>query len=120
MAGSNLPVNTYAAGELFVFRERPDKIARRAWISPVFKPELPFEKSRPRSAIGTTFVEGLVYFKDRWFLYYGCADFLVGVAMSSAFGFFSRSVHRTNRVRLLPPRTGRTEKEVDPDRSSKL
>jgi len=28
---------------------------------------------------GTTFAEGLVYFHGKWFLYYGCADSLVGV-----------------------------------------
>ena len=32
---------------------------------------------------GTTFAEGLVWFHDRWLLYYGCADSRVGVAMSA-------------------------------------
>jgi predicted GH43/DUF377 family glycosyl hydrolase len=31
-------------------------------------------------ASGTTFIEGLVLFKNQWFLYYGCADTFVGVA----------------------------------------
>jgi predicted GH43/DUF377 family glycosyl hydrolase len=31
---------------------------------------------------GTTFIEGLVPFKGRWFLYYGTADSRVGVAVS--------------------------------------
>ena len=44
-----------------------------------FKPEMPFEKTGQYAA-GTTFVEGLVFFKRKWFLYYGCADSLVGVA----------------------------------------
>jgi predicted GH43/DUF377 family glycosyl hydrolase len=30
-------------------------------------------------AAGTTFAEGLVVFHGKWFLYYGCADSLVGV-----------------------------------------
>jgi len=34
------------------------------------------------TAANTTFAEGLVYFHDKWFLYYGCADSLVGVAIS--------------------------------------
>jgi predicted GH43/DUF377 family glycosyl hydrolase len=47
----------------------------------VFKPELPFEKSGQYAA-GTTFTEGLVLFKGKFFLYYGCADSLVAVAVS--------------------------------------
>ena len=82
---SNLPVNTYAAGEALFSAKDPTKLLARL-DQPVFKPELPFEKSGQYVA-GTTFVEGLVYFKDRWFLYYGCADSLVGVAMSSHSAF---------------------------------
>ena len=47
----------------------------------VFRPELPFEKSGQYAA-GTTFTEGLVRFLGKYFLYYGCADSLVGVAVS--------------------------------------
>jgi predicted GH43/DUF377 family glycosyl hydrolase len=47
---------------------------------PFLKPELPWEQSGQYAA-GTTFAEGLVYFKGQWFLYYGCADSLVGVAL---------------------------------------
>ncbi len=42
------------------------------------KPELPFEKSGQYKD-GTTFIEGLVYFEDEWYLYYGTADSMVGV-----------------------------------------
>ncbi len=35
-------------------------------------------------AAGTTFAEGLVYFKGQWFLYYGCADSFVALATSRA------------------------------------
>jgi lysophospholipase L1-like esterase len=45
---------------------------------PDLKPEMPYEKTGQYVA-GTTFAEGLVYFHDQWFLYYGCADSLVGV-----------------------------------------
>jgi predicted GH43/DUF377 family glycosyl hydrolase len=31
---------------------------------------------------GTTFSEGLVYFKGKWYLYYGTADSFVGVAIA--------------------------------------
>jgi predicted GH43/DUF377 family glycosyl hydrolase len=53
---------------------------------PVLKPEQPFERSGQYVA-GTTFVEGVVYFKRKWFLYYGCADSLVGVAVSARSAF---------------------------------
>ena len=45
----------------------------------MLKPELPYEKTGQYIA-GTTFAEGLVYFRKHWFLYYGCADSLVAVA----------------------------------------
>jgi predicted GH43/DUF377 family glycosyl hydrolase len=41
---------------------------------------MPYEKTGQYAA-GTTFVEGLVLFRGKWFLYYGCADSLVGVAV---------------------------------------
>ena len=37
---------------------------------PFFKPEQPWEQSGQYAA-GTTFAEGLVFFHDKWFLYYG-------------------------------------------------
>jgi predicted GH43/DUF377 family glycosyl hydrolase len=46
---------------------------------PALKPEMAFEKTGQYAA-GTTFAEGLVAFHGKWFLYYGCADSLVGVA----------------------------------------
>ena len=45
----------------------------------MLKPELPYEKTGQYAA-GTTFAEGLVWFHNQWFLYYGCADSLVAVA----------------------------------------
>ncbi|MHB1698739.1 MAG: glycoside hydrolase family 130 protein [Acidobacteriaceae bacterium] len=50
---------------------------------PVFKPEMPYEKSGQYTA-GATFAEGLVWFHGQWFLYYGCADSLIGVAIAPA------------------------------------
>jgi predicted GH43/DUF377 family glycosyl hydrolase len=48
---------------------------------PFFQPELPWERTGQYAA-GTTFAEGLVYYKNRWLLYYGCADTFVGVAIA--------------------------------------
>lgn len=51
--------------------------------TPVFQPQLPFERSGQYAA-GTTFAEGLVWFQNVWWLYYGCADSFVGVAVSQS------------------------------------
>jgi predicted GH43/DUF377 family glycosyl hydrolase len=40
----------------------------------------PFEKSG-QYVNGTVFIEGMVFFKKKWYLYYGCADSRVGVAV---------------------------------------
>jgi predicted GH43/DUF377 family glycosyl hydrolase len=48
---------------------------------PFLKPTLSYEISGQYAA-GTTFSEGLVYYKGKWFLYYGTADSFVGVAVS--------------------------------------
>ncbi|MGD9558357.1 MAG: glycoside hydrolase family 130 protein [Mangrovibacterium sp.] len=47
---------------------------------PFFRPMADFEKSG-QYVDGTVFIEGLVYFRKKWFLYYGCADSKVGVAI---------------------------------------
>ena len=49
--------------------------------TPFLKPTLPYEISGQYAA-GTTFAEGLVYYKGKWYLYYGTADSFVGVAIS--------------------------------------
>lgn len=76
----SLAPDTYAVGEALFAADDPARILERT-DGPVLKPELPFERSGQYTA-GTTFAEGLVFFKNRWFLYYGCADSLVGVAVS--------------------------------------
>lgn len=76
----NLPPKTYSVGEALFSATDPTKLISRT-EQPVFKPELPWERSGQYVA-GTTFVQGLVYFQHKWFLYYGCADSLVGVAIS--------------------------------------
>jgi predicted GH43/DUF377 family glycosyl hydrolase len=75
-----LAPRTYSVGEALFSASDPTKLLSQV-EQPVFKPELPWERSGQYVA-GTTFAEGLVYFHDKWFLYYGCADSLVGVAIS--------------------------------------
>lgn len=71
--------NTYAAGQVLFDLNDPSKVIARL-DKPFFVPTAPFEKSGQYPA-GTVFVEGLVYFHNKWFLYYGCADSRVGVAV---------------------------------------
>ncbi len=76
----SLAPNTYAAGEAVFAADDPSKLIART-DEPVIKPELPFEKAGQYAA-GTTFTEGLVRFRNEWFLYYGSADSMVGVAIA--------------------------------------
>lgn len=76
----SLAPKTYSVGEALFSASDPTKLLQRV-EQPVFRPELPWERSGQYVA-GTTFVQGLVYFHNKWFLYYGCADSLVGVAIS--------------------------------------
>jgi predicted GH43/DUF377 family glycosyl hydrolase len=57
----------------------PCKLLARMDV-PFFRPMESYEKSG-QYADGTVFIEGLVYYQKKWFLYYGCADSKVGVAV---------------------------------------
>ena len=71
--------NSYSAGQVLFDTHDPEKPIARLDV-PFLRPMEPFEKSGQYTA-GTVFIEGLVYFKQQWFLYYGCADSRVGVAV---------------------------------------
>jgi predicted GH43/DUF377 family glycosyl hydrolase len=73
----DLGANAYAAGEALFDGSDPTHLLHQT-EQPVLKPMMPYEKTGQYAA-GTTFAEGLVYFHDQWFLYYGCADSLVAV-----------------------------------------
>lgn len=79
-----LGANAYAAGEALFDAKDPKHLIEQT-DAPVLKPELPYEKTGQYAA-GTTFAEGLVYFKSQWFLYYGCADSLVSVVTAPGIG----------------------------------
>lgn len=79
---TSLGNGAYAGGQALFSAKDPTKLLARL-DTPFFKPEMPFEKTGQYGA-GTTFLEGLVYFKDRWFAYYGCADSFVAVADAPA------------------------------------
>lgn len=71
--------NTYAAGQVLFDLQEGLKPLERLDV-PFFVPTEPFEKSGQYPA-GTVFTEGLVFFKKKWFLYYGCANSRVAVAI---------------------------------------
>jgi len=76
----SLAPGVYSVGQALFSADDPTKLLART-DHPFFEPKLPWEQSGQYAA-GTTFAEGLVWFHDRWWLYYGCADSRVGVAMS--------------------------------------
>lgn len=69
----------YCAGQLLMDAHQPMKAIGRLDI-PFFRPMASFEKSG-QFVDGTVFLEGLVLYKGKWYLYYGCADSQVGVAI---------------------------------------
>lgn len=71
--------NTYAAGQVLFDLKDGLRPVERLDV-PFFVPTEVFEKSGQYPA-GTVFLEGLVHFKRKWFLYYGCADSRVAVAI---------------------------------------
>ena len=70
---------TYAAGQMLFSRDNPLQLLDRL-DKPFFRPITDFEKSGQYAA-GTVFTQGLVWHQGKWFLYYGCADSFVGVAV---------------------------------------
>lgn len=72
--------NAYCAGQFLFDKKDPYQMLDRL-DKPFLVPQEPFEKSGQYPA-GTVFVEGLVHHDDKWFLYYGCADSRVAVAVS--------------------------------------
>lgn len=87
----SLGPSAYAAGEALFEASNPANLLTQT-DKPVLKPELPYEKTGQYPA-GTTFAEGLVFFRGKWFLYYGCADSLVAVATAPAEAMSAETLH---------------------------
>lgn len=73
----NIPNRIYTGGQALYDLEQPDKLLERL-DRPFIQPEEEYEKTGQYED-GTTFLEGLVYFKGQWFIYYGSADSRIGV-----------------------------------------
>jgi len=78
-ADPNYTANSYCAGQMLFSATDPSKFITRL-DQPFMVPTASFEKSGQYPA-GTVFIEGLVYFKNKYLLYYGCADSRVAVAV---------------------------------------
>ena len=79
-ADPSLPKGTYSVGQVVFDKNDLEKVIKRS-DKPFLQPTLPHEKTGQYQA-GTTFAEGLVFFKGQWFLYYGTADSFVGLAIT--------------------------------------
>ena len=77
----SIRAGAYSVGQALFSAADPTRLLGRSQ-QPTLKPQLPFEKTGQYAA-GTTFAEGLVSFRGSWFLYYGCADAFVGVAIAT-------------------------------------
>lgn len=75
----NYPGGSYCAGQFLFDLNDPYKVTGRL-DKPFFYPEAPYEKSG-QYVDGTVFIEGLAYLNGKLYLYYGCADSQVGVAI---------------------------------------
>ena len=79
LADNRFTLGTYSAGQVLFDKNDPMKAIERL-DTPFLRPMADFEKSG-QYVDGTVFIQGLTYYKSKWFLYYGCADSKVGVAV---------------------------------------
>ncbi|MXV51435.1 glycosidase [Pedobacter sp. HMF7647] len=72
---------TYTPSQVLIDINDPTKVIDRmdTWF---MKPDMPYELTGDVDAV--CFVEGLVYFQNRWLLYYGTADTDIAIAESKA------------------------------------
>ncbi len=76
----NLPQFTYSAAQALYDTALPYKLIDRT-NQYFIHPDKPYEKTGEVNEV--CFVEGLVYFKNKWFLYYGTADSKIAVAIAN-------------------------------------
>ena len=78
--GKSKETGAYCGGQVLFDASNPYEVKARL-DEPFFVPEADFEKTG-QYVDGTVFCEGLVRYEGKWYLYYGCADSFVGVAMA--------------------------------------
>ena len=75
---STLPKFTYSAGQALFDKNQPYKLLNRTEKS-FIKPDKDYERVGEVNEV--CFVEGLIHFRNKWFLYYGTADSKIAVAV---------------------------------------
>lgn len=75
---TTLAKGTYAAAQVLLDKTDPSKVLKRM-DNYFIKPEKPYEITGQVNQV--CFVEGLVNYKQKWFLYYGTADSKIAVAV---------------------------------------
>lgn len=75
---SSLPEGTYAASQILLDKNDPTQVLQRMdnWF---IGPDKNYETTGQVNHV--CFVEGLVQFNNKWFLYYGTADSKIAVAV---------------------------------------
>jgi predicted GH43/DUF377 family glycosyl hydrolase len=81
-ADPSLPRGTYSVGRVVFSKSDRTSVIFRS-DSCLLKPTLPHEVSGQYKS-GTVFSEGLVFFQNSWYLYYGTADSFVGLAIAKS------------------------------------
>jgi predicted GH43/DUF377 family glycosyl hydrolase len=74
----NMEPDTYSAGQALFDKNDPSKLVDRLNRN-FFQPDKPYEIDGQVNKV--CFLEGLVYFKEKWFIYYGTADSKIAVAV---------------------------------------
>jgi predicted GH43/DUF377 family glycosyl hydrolase len=75
---SSLPEHTYSAAQILMSANDPLKVIDRM-DTYFLKPDKPYEITGQVNQV--CFIEGLVNFKNRWYLYYGTADSKIAAAV---------------------------------------
>jgi predicted GH43/DUF377 family glycosyl hydrolase len=75
---TRFPKSTYSAGQVLFDAQKPYKVIART-NEPFIWPNQPYEKVGEVNDV--CFVEGLVPYKGKWFLYYGTADSKIAVSI---------------------------------------
>lgn len=77
----SLPAGAYCSGKAFYDPGDPSKLVRRD-ENYFLHPDKEYETEGQVNQV--CFIEGLVYFKNKWFLYYGTADSRIAVAVAES------------------------------------
>jgi predicted GH43/DUF377 family glycosyl hydrolase len=78
---TSLPEGTYAAGQILLDNQDPSRVIDRS-VNYFMRPEKSYEITGQVNEV--CFLEGLVQFHGKWFLYYGTADSKIAVAQKLA------------------------------------